>query len=131
MLALWRCFWPPQSYEQNLASKIETDPDLVIVAEQDGIVVGTVIGGYDLWWAWVYRVAVHPDHQRQGIAKQLLAEIHRRLLARGADAACVFASPTNEAMAHLLKSMGYRKRDDVRYSFAFPKPATSLQGFRR
>ena len=121
MLELWRHFWPPQSYEQNLSVKINTDPDLVLVAGKDGRLVGTVIGGYDLWWAWVYRLAVHPDYQRCGIAKQLLSEIHKRLLARGADSACLFASPQNEPMAYLLESLGYKRRDDVRYSLGIGK----------
>lgn len=119
MLALWRRFWSPQTYEDNLQRKIETDPDLVLVAESDHGVVGTVIGGFDGWWAWIYRVAVIPDHQRQGIASELLLELHERLTARGADAACLFVNPANVNMCGLLKKLGYQPRHDQRFSFVF------------
>jgi len=121
MLALWRCFWKAQPYEANLPRKIEKDADLVVVAECDGNVVGTVIGGWDEWWPWVYRVAVHPDYQRRGIGSNLLAEIHRRLKARGADGAGLFTPPSNEAMRALLAKIGYKERYDQRFSFVFER----------
>ena len=119
MLALWRRFWSPQPYEANLDRKIEKDPDLVVVAERDGRIVGTVIGGYDEWWPWIYRVAVDPEHQRKGIGTCLFQEIHRRLAARGADAACLIASPSNHAMCELLTKLGYKERFDRRFSLVF------------
>lgn len=121
MLALWRMFWPPQPYEHNLKHKIETDPDLVLVAELDGRVVGTIIGGFDGWWAWVYRVAVSPDYQHQGIATRLFSEIHKRLTNRGADGACLFTDEANETMQGLLEKLGYHPRNDKRFSFVFQK----------
>ncbi len=33
MLRLWRVFWSPQPYESHLPAKIESEPDLVLVAE--------------------------------------------------------------------------------------------------
>ena len=121
MLKLWREFWQPQRYENSLERKIVKDPDLVYVAESDGCIVGTIIGGYDEWWAWIYRVAVHPEHQRRGIASHLFSEIHQRLAARGADAACLIASPSNEAMCDLLRKLGYQERSDRRFSFVFQR----------
>lgn len=119
MLAVWRQFWAPQRYESNLERKIRNDPASVCVAECDGLVVGTVIGGYDGWWAWIYRVAVHPDYQRRGIGSGLLSEMHRRLAARGAEAACLIASPANAAMAGLLRRVGYKEKEDRRFSLVF------------
>jgi ribosomal protein S18 acetylase RimI-like enzyme len=117
MLALWRCFWKPQAYEANLHRKIAKDADLVVVAERKGKIVGTIIGRWDGWWAWVYRVAVHPDCQRQGIAAGLFKEIHARLAARGADAACLFAAPDNAPMCALLDKLGYTERHGRRFSY--------------
>ncbi len=121
MLKLWQEFWPPQDSEDDLKRKIRKDPDLVCVAECDGRIVGTIIGGFDEWWAWIYRVAVHPEHQRQGIARRLFSEIHQRLAARGADAACLIASPSNEAMCDLLRKLGYQEKSDRRFSFVFQR----------
>ena len=108
MLRLWRTFWEPQPYESHLPAKIESDPDLVPVAELDGEVVGTAIGGFDGWWAWIYRVAVDPEHQRTGIGTRLIQEMHARLRARGAGSAGMVTDPSNEKMVGLLHKLGYR-----------------------
>ena len=101
-------FWSPQPYESHLPAKIETDSDLVPVAECGGQVVGTVIGGFDGWWAWIYRVAVHPEHQRRGIGGRLIQEMQARLRARGAGSAAMVVNPGNEKMVGLLGKLGYR-----------------------
>ena len=130
ILELWRLFWPPQPYEANLKGKIAQEPDLVCVAESEARVVGTIIGGLDNWWAWVYRVAVHPEHQRTGIGATLFREMHRRLAARGADAACLIASPSNEPMRRLLSKIGYREKDDRRFSFVFQQKREMIDASR-
>ena len=100
--ALWREFWSEQPYEVNLEAKIRSDPDLVIVAEAEGRIVGTVIGGWDGWWAWVYRLAVSKSHQKAGLGATLLRTVRDRLIARGADAACAVVSPDNVAVHRLF-----------------------------
>ena len=110
MLALWRHFWQPHTYEVNLRKKVEAEPDLAYLAVVEGKIIGTVIGGFDGWWAWIYRVAVHPDHQHHGIGTDLVEEMHRRLEARGADAICAVVSPQNEGILGLLTKVGYDER---------------------
>lgn len=119
MLALWRQFWKAQPYEANLPTKIEKEPDLVVVAEDGGRVVGTVIGGYDLWWAWIYRVAVDRDCHQQGVGTALLKEILQRFKARGIHGADLIVSPENEPMLALVRKLGGREHADRRYSIGF------------
>jgi ribosomal protein S18 acetylase RimI-like enzyme len=56
----------------------------VLVAEVSDRIVGSVIGGFDGWLANLYRLTVHPEYRRRGIARALVAEMERRLVARGA-----------------------------------------------
>ena len=59
-------------------------PELFLVAEAEGRIVGTVIGGWDGWRANIARLSTHPDLCRKGVAMALVQEIERRLQAKGA-----------------------------------------------
>ncbi len=116
MVGLWREYWREQPYESNLRSKIELDTDSVYVAEVDRQIVGTIIGGFDGWRGWMYRLAVMSNHQNRGIATHLIKEMQRRLKSRGAKCVSGMISPSNEKMYHILHKMGYREREDKRLS---------------
>lgn len=60
------------------------DPEALILAELDGVIVGSLIAAWDGWRGSFYRLAVCPAHRRRGIATALLAEGERRLHRRGA-----------------------------------------------
>jgi ribosomal protein S18 acetylase RimI-like enzyme len=87
----------------------------VLVAELDGRVVGTALGSWDGRWAWVTRLAVHPDFRRRGVAKLLMAEVERRLAALGAGFAALLVGTANAGALALYESLGYRRRDDVAF----------------
>lgn len=114
MHRLWREFWPEQPYESNLKRKIGLDPDLVYVAEIDRQIIGTIIGGFDGWWGWIYRIAVMPKYQNKGIATKLIREMQTRLKARGAKSANAIVSSLNKRMHHVLEKLGYGEREDKR-----------------
>jgi len=44
----------------------------ILVAEDDGAIVGTAMTGFDGHRGWIYYLGVLPDHQRSGIARRLL-----------------------------------------------------------
>jgi ribosomal protein S18 acetylase RimI-like enzyme len=87
VLLLWRQSGATPSATdtaEHLRRAMAASPALVLVAAASGRLVGSVIGGFDGWRGNLYRLAVHPEHRRRGIARALVAEAERRLVARGA-----------------------------------------------
>jgi ribosomal protein S18 acetylase RimI-like enzyme len=87
VLELWRRAGSEPSVGEDIDSirrLLDHDADALIVAEASGEIVGTLIAVWDGWRGNVYRLAVLPEHRRQGIARALVAEGDRRLRAHGA-----------------------------------------------
>jgi ribosomal protein S18 acetylase RimI-like enzyme len=63
---------------------LQRDDDLLLVAECDGHIVGTVMGGWDGWRGNIYRLAVLSEYRRRGIGRALLDEVAARLRHKGA-----------------------------------------------
>ena len=64
LLALWRVTESGPSVTDtpaHLRMLVEQAPDLFLAAELDGRIVGSVLGGWDLWRGHIYRLAVHPE----------------------------------------------------------------------
>jgi len=65
----------------DLERLVTGTPSALFVAEADGgVILGALIAGWDGWRGNMYRLAVHPDHRRQGIGRRLLdaGEAHLR-----------------------------------------------------
>jgi ribosomal protein S18 acetylase RimI-like enzyme len=56
----------------------------LFVAEVDGKVVGSVIAGWDGWRGHLYRLVIHVDRRRRGVATHLVAAAEQHLRERGA-----------------------------------------------
>jgi ribosomal protein S18 acetylase RimI-like enzyme len=59
------------------------DPEALLIAEIDGRMVGTLVATWDGWRGNMYRLAVHPDVRRRGIAAALVRRGEARLRALG------------------------------------------------
>lgn len=87
VLALWREAYGRVGVTDTLDDVLQAvsgSTSVLLVAEEGGRIVGTVIGGFDGWRGNIYRLAVHPQHQRQGIARRLVSDVEARLAGMGA-----------------------------------------------
>jgi len=69
---------------EGLRHLIVHDPAAVVVADEGGDLVGSVIAAWDGWRGSIYRLAVASTHRRRGLGRRLLAEAEGRLQRRGA-----------------------------------------------
>ena len=90
-----------------LLARLERDPELFVVAEVSGKIVGTLIGGWDGWRGNMYRLAVDRDHRRRGIARALVREVEARLVAKGAKRVTALVLREEEAASKFWAAVGY------------------------
>jgi len=88
VLELWSKSGPgvqlsPSDQPEELKKKLARDPDLFLVAEEKGRIVGTVLGGFDGRRGIVYHLAVASGHRRKGIGTTLMQELQERLRSKG------------------------------------------------
>lgn len=96
-----------------IPEKLKVQPDLFIIAEQSGEVVGTVMAGYDGHRGWLYTVAVTPRQQRNGIGTALLKEAELRLSILGCRKANLQIRSGNEAVAAFYRAHGYAVEERI------------------
>ena len=92
----------------DIARKLDFQPDLFFVAEQDDEIVGTAMAGYEGHRGWVNYLAVAPRFQRHGLGRQLMGFVEERLAALGYDGwvGCEY-QPTAETVTGLKWGKAY------------------------
>jgi ribosomal protein S18 acetylase RimI-like enzyme len=64
---------------KDIARKLKVQPELFLVGMLDSLLIATVMGGYDGHRGWINYLAVHPDFQGQGYAKQMMENVESEL----------------------------------------------------
>jgi ribosomal protein S18 acetylase RimI-like enzyme len=79
----------------------------VLVAEVEGRLVGSIIGTFDGWRGNIYRLAVHPDYRRQGVASALVVEVEKRLTRQGAKRITALVEKDHPLAMNFWEAVGY------------------------
>ena len=95
---------------EEILKKLERDPDLFLVAENDnGEVIGTVIGGFDGRRGMIYHLAVLPQYHRHGIASSLVDELELRLRRKGCIRSYLLVLPNNQNAISFYEKRGWNQ----------------------
>lgn len=97
----------------DIERKLEVQPDLFLVAAEPsadrGVVIGTVMAGYDGHRGWLYYLAAAESHRGRGVARALVEEAERRLLAMGCPKVQLMVREGNEGVLGFYDSLGYER----------------------
>jgi ribosomal protein S18 acetylase RimI-like enzyme len=103
---------PSDGPEQTLL-KLAHDPELFLVARDAQVgIVGTVMGGWDGRRAYVYHLAVLPEHARRGIGTLLMDQLEERFRRLGAMKAKLQILTDNDASRAFFAARGYELETD-------------------
>jgi ribosomal protein S18 acetylase RimI-like enzyme len=95
----------------EISKKVQRDPDMFLVAEADGRLIGSVIGGFDGRRGMIYHLAVAVEYRQQGIGAALMDEVERRLKAKGCLKSYLLVVAGNEDAVRYYQKRGWQEMD--------------------
>lgn len=92
---------------EEIAKKLQRDPDLFLVATNDDKLIGTVFGGFDGRRGIVYHLAVDQPYRQRGIGKLLMDEVEKRMAAKGCLKSYLLVLPANTDVIEFYQHLGW------------------------
>ena len=111
---LWRdagLYIGPSDTRSALERQRRRDPDLFLVAEDRGRIVGAALGRFDGRRGSVNHLAVAAEARSRGLGARLVREIEMRLRRKGCVKVNLHVEPSNAGVIAFYESVGYRPRD--------------------
>lgn len=116
LLALWLVAAEnagrPTDNREVVDALLTRDPEALLIAEEDGELIGSIVAGWDGWRAHLYRLAVHPARRRRGVGHALLEAAETRLKNLGARRFDAMVLDDNQLGHQMWRTAGYRRQDD-------------------
>lgn len=99
----------------EIQKKLQRDPDLFLVAEIDGVIVGSLLGGFDGRRGMMYHLAVDQGIRRRGIGSLLVEELEQRLRAKGCIRYYLLVTRDNRSAIRFYEGRGWERMDLLAY----------------
>ncbi len=100
---------------------------LLVAVDDDDVVIGSVMAGFDGHRGWLYYLAVHPDHRVAGHGRTLCAHAEAWLKTLGCPKVEALMRAENNKVRGFYDSIGYRFEDRVLMAkWLIPQPVANL-----
>ena len=98
---------------EDLERLVLQSPGALLVAESDRGVSGVLIAAWDGWRGNLYRLAVHPEHRRDGVGLALVRAGEERLRRQGATRVTALVAYDDPVAAAFWDSAGYPRDPQI------------------
>lgn len=95
----------------EIVKKLQRDPDLFLVAEVEGKIVGSVIGGFDGRRGMMYHMAVSQSYRQRGIGTALMNLLEQRLKEKGCIRYYLLVARDNAQAVRFYQERGWEIMD--------------------
>ncbi len=102
----------PSDSSEEVAKKCARDGDLFLVAEQEGQVIGVIMGAWDGRRGWLHHLAVDAAHRGRGVGSSLVAAVEEGLRAKGCLKVNLLVARANQQARALYRRLGYDEMSD-------------------
>ncbi len=103
----------PHEVRDELVPVLGRDPELVLVAQDETGLVGSVFGAYDGRRGWVNRLSTRPDRRGLGIARELMRRLEDALGRKGCSKLNLLVRRSNAEVVDFYTAIGYESDDVV------------------
>ena len=97
---------------KDIQRKLTKDPELFLIGLIDGLVVASVMGGYEGHRGWINYLAVDPKLQKKGYGRQLMEAVEKKISQTSCPKINLQIRSSNVDVIAFYKAIGY-KQDDV------------------
>ena len=96
---------------EEIFKKLQRDPDLFLVAEVNGRIIGSVMGGFDGRRGMVYHLGVSPAYRRNGVGRMLMDALEARLREKGCLKSYLLVTRENADVLAFYSARGWDVMD--------------------
>jgi ribosomal protein S18 acetylase RimI-like enzyme len=94
---------------EEIAKKLQRDPDLFLVAENNQQIIGTVLGGFDGRRGMVYHLAVRGENRNSGVGEALMEALEERLRLKGCLRYYLLVTEDNNEAMKFYEKRGWKQ----------------------
>lgn len=94
---------------------LKRNPTTCFVYEEEGEIVGVILGGHDGRRGLIYHALVRPDFRGRGIGKILEEAVCEAMKEEGIHRMAIVVKRTNKSGAAFWRKQGWEERDDLIY----------------
>jgi len=120
LIALWKegnIPYRPQGRDskKNIRWQLQQPNCLYFVADDEGTIVGAILGTHDGRKGWINRLIITSSYRQKGIAKRLIKEFDHHLASVGIHIVACLIEDWNTASMQVFERLGYTKHTDILY----------------